>query len=270
MRSPFRWFRRRAEYAMLAKRTRELEAAFSLHLGAPCRFVPADAKGGYDQIFYAMQGRGRIAVVRVNSPHKSENDPIGEFDPGIPLGPAERLEREWEAYTKLFPAGLSPRPIWRADDCIVCSWLPWKRASEVLVKRRDLVWDIITRSFEAVRRMHDAGVIHLDLNTGNLLIEENGPGIAIIDFEFGPADRVTREQQMAFDYLRLIDDFVKPRRGGKIMLDDVTQLARLLDARVPSEIRGASMGFGFAKLHRLAAQEELCAALRTVFPRLRA
>lgn len=269
MRSPFRWFRRRSEFAMLSARRIELEAEFSRFHGSPVRFVPADAKGGYDQIFYALDGRERLAVVRVNSPHKSEKDPIGPLDPGIPLGPADRLEREWEAYTKLFPAGLSPRPMWRADDCIVCSWIPWKRASEVLVKRRDLTWSVIGRSFAAIRRMHDAGVIHLDLNTGNLLIEENGAGIAIIDFEFGPVDWVTRGQQMAFDYLRLIDDFVKPRRGGRVMLADTGKLAGLLDGHVSPEARGAEMGFAFAKLKRLAEQPALCDAIGAVFPNLR-
>lgn len=269
MRSPLRWLRRRSEFAMQSARRIELEAEFTQFHSSPVSFVPADAKGGYDQIYYALEGRRRLAVVRINSPHKSEKDPIGPLDPGIPLGPAERLEREWRAYEKLFPVGLSPQPMWRTSDCIVCSWLPWRRASEVLAKRRNLTWSVIERSLAAIRRMHDAGVIHLDLNTGNLLIEEDGPSIAIIDFEFGPVNWVSHQQQMAFDYLRLIDDFVKPRRGGKVMLADVKRLALLLEGRVSPEIRNAEMGFSFAKLKRLAEQPALCDAISTVFPKLR-
>jgi hypothetical protein len=268
MRSPFRWFRRRAEYALMGERTNVLESEFSLHLGRKCRFVPAAAKGGYDMIFYVLDGSRRIAVARVNNPDKSNNDPIGELDPGVPLGSEDRLQREWMAYRKLHPLGLSPQPMWRSDDCIVCAWLPWKRASEILVKRREFVWEIIGRSFHAIRRMHDADVVHLDLNTGNLLVEENGPGLAIIDFEFGPVDWVTPEQQMAFDYLRLIDDFVKPRRGGRVMLENVGKLTGMLDENVSPEIRNAAMGFSFAKLHRLGNERDLCSALRAVFHRL--
>ena len=268
MRSPLRWFHRRSEFAKQSTRRIELEEDFSKFRGTRVSFVPADAKGGYDQIYYALEGREKFAVVRINNPHKRENDPIGALDPGIPLGPADRLEREWEAYTKLFPAGLSPQPIWKTTDAIICSWIPWKRASEVLVKRRDLTWSVIDRSINAIRRMHDSGVIHLDLNTGNLLIEENGPGISIIDFEFGPVDWVSLEQQMAFDYLRIIDDFVKPRRGGKVMLANLEKLSVILDNAVPFEIRNASMGFSLSKLKRIAAHEELRKALAAVFPNL--
>ena len=269
MRSPFRWFRRRSEFAMQAGRRKELEAEFTEFHGSPVRFVPAQAKGGYDQIYYALQGGKRFAVIRVNSPHKSCTDPIGPDDPGVPLGPAERLEREWEAYSRLFPRGLSPEPLWRTHDAIACSWVPWLRASDVLVKRREMTWPIIDHAITAIREMHEAGVIHLDLNTGNFLVEKSSAKVSIIDFEFGPQPWVDVDQQMAFDYLRLLDDFVKPRRGGKIMLGDLGKLEGLLERSVPAGIRQARLGFCLRKLSRLAGQRELCEMLARIFPRLR-
>jgi hypothetical protein len=73
---------------------------------------------------------------------------------------------------------------------------------------------------------------------------------------------------MAFDYLRLIDDFVKPRRGGTVMLADLAKLHSLLDEHVSPEIRQARMGFSFGKLKRLAGQPDLCRMIGRTFPRL--
>lgn len=268
MRSPFRWFRRRSEFSQHAGRREQIEAEFSKVRGKRVQLVPANAKGGYDQIYYALEGGRRFAVVRVNSPHKQQKDPIGPDDPGVPLEPTDRLEREWDAYSRLFPIGLSPEPLWRTDDAIACSWVRWRRASLLLVKRPELTWSIISRAFAAIRLMHEAGVIHLDLNTGNFLVQKTGPGISIIDFEFGPLPWVTLHQQMAFDYLRLINDFVKPRRGGKIMLADLEKLRLLLESSVPVQIRGAPLAFCLRRLARIANHPELLTVLSTVFVRL--
>ena len=110
MRSPIRFLRRRWEYAGLAPRKTELEAEFSRFMGERMLFQPADAKGGYDQIYLATSAGRTVAVVRANNPRRTQHDPIGPLDPGVPLGPAERLQREWEAYTRLSSA----RPVAKA------------------------------------------------------------------------------------------------------------------------------------------------------------
>ncbi|RYD26357.1 MAG: hypothetical protein EOP87_22870, partial [Verrucomicrobiaceae bacterium] len=143
MRSPFRWFRRRSEFNLQTERRLELESELSRFRGKPTHLVPASAKGGYDQIYYAMENGRHIAVVRVNSPHKKQKDPILPDDPAVPLHAEQRLDREWEAYSKLFPLGLSPEPIWRTKDAIACSWVRWRRAARMLVKRRDMAWPIL-------------------------------------------------------------------------------------------------------------------------------
>ncbi len=83
-------------------------------------------------------------------------------------------------------------------------------------------------------------MVHLDLNLGNLLADPQGWGISIIDFEFGPVDWVTLPQQMAFDYLRLIDDALKPRRGGRSLLAEPQRLASLLESCVAPSARRAT------------------------------
>lgn len=268
MRSPLRWFRRRSEFSLQTTRRLELEAEFSSFRGKDVYLVPASAKGGYDQIYHAMENGRRIAVVRVNSPHKKQTDPVLPEDPAVPLHDKERLDLEWNAYTKLFPLGLSPEPIWRTTDAIACSWVRWRRASRMLVKRREMAWPILERALDAIRRMHAAGVIHLDLNTGNFLVQKTGPGISIIDFEFGPRPWINERQQMAFDYLLLINDFVKPRRGGMLILADLDRLYEVLERTVPAQVRAADLGFSLIRLKRMAAEPALRDMLERVFPRL--
>jgi hypothetical protein len=268
MRSPLRWFRRRSEYNLQTTRRLEIEAEFSRFRGKNVYLVPASAKGGYDQIYHAMENGRRIAVVRVNSPHKAQTDPVLPDDPTVPLRDNERLDLEWNAYTKLFPLGLSPEPVWRTTDAIACSWVRWRRASRMLVKRREMAWPILERALDAIRRMHAAGVIHLDLNTGNFLVQKTGPGISIIDFEFGPRPWLSEHQQMAFDYLLLINDFVKPRRGGTLILADLDRLYEALERTIPAQVRAADLGFSLKRLKRMAAEPALRDMLERVFPRL--
>jgi hypothetical protein len=254
----------------IAGRRRELEAELSAHFQETVSLTPAKVKGGYDEIFWANRNGERFGVVRVNSPFKRQNDPIGPRDPAVPLAFQERLTREWEAYERLAPAGLAPRPLWRTHDAIACSWINWDRASILLTRRRENFWPLFGCALAGIRQMHQCGVVHLDLNWGNLLAPATGPGLAIIDFEFGPVHWVTREQQLAYDYLRLIDDSAKPRRGGRLLLADLTRMEQLLAEIVPAEARSARMGFVFEKLHRLKTGRRLRQRLARVFPNLEA
>ncbi len=265
MRSPLRWARRRLELSRIAPRRRAIEAELSTAWNHQVTLRPAATKGGYDEIYYANQDGKRTAVVRVNSPYKRQNDPIGRYDPSVPLDALERLDREWDAYSKLCPKNLSPRPIWRTHDAIACTWLNWERASHRLTQNRQQFWNVLDRIIPAIGAMHDAKVTHLDLNLGNLLLDPIGEGIAIIDFEFGPVDWVDLDQQVAVDYLRIIDDCTKPRRGGRIMLHEPGRLVKMLDAHVPAGARNADMKFSHHKLQRLRQQPGFCDALRTVF-----
>jgi hypothetical protein len=185
--SPWRWFRRRAELRKLDPRRLALQAEISRALGTSCVLDPARSKDGYDQIYHAVAGGRRLAVIRLNNPYRKPSPDVDARAPLRPLAPAARLTCEWEAYSRLFPLGLSPQPLWRTDDAIACSWLAWGRASAMLIRDRSLVWPLADAAFSAVRRMHEAGTVHLDLNLGNLLFDADGSGVAFIDFEYGPA-----------------------------------------------------------------------------------
>lgn len=267
-RSPFQWVRRRKELAALDPRRRELEVELSRYCGHHVMLVSVQAKRSYDEIYYALRDGQRFAVVRVNNPGKNRIGSIDPTDFAVPLESRKRLDREWTAYQQLYPLGISPQPIWRAEDAIACGWLEWPRVSEAVIRDRDEFWPMLESILPAIRRMHQGGVTHLDLNPGNILAEPKTRRIAFIDFEFGPVDSVTVPQQRAFDYLRLIDECTRPRRGGKQMLGDLDRLIGLLRECVDEEACEVEMSLSLEKLQRLAAQAELCQKLRTVFPRL--
>ncbi len=274
MASLSKFFRRRRELARFAPEMRHTESALAQACGHPVSLKPAATKGGYDEIYYALRPAGeqptgraheRFAVVRINSPHKTQNDPIHPHDPSVPLDAASRLEREWNAYDVLGPLGLSPSALWRSDTAIACTWLHADRVSRHLARHRDQVWNIADDAFALVTQMHEHGVVHLDLNLGNLLIDPSTQKLQVIDFEFGPSDWAQPDQQRAFDYLRLVEDFVKPRRGGDHIAQNPQRLADLLSRHVPDIAAGADLRFGAKKLSRLTSVPSVYHAVRGVF-----
>ncbi len=262
---PLRWLKRRYQINLMSPRRRELERLLTEAWEQPIRLVSASTSQSYDEIYYASDHSKRLAVVRVNRPDSPLPDLIGPDAPGAPLDSSGRLNMEWETYSKLSQVNLSPKPLWRTDDAIACSWLPWDRASRYLVRHRDRFWEVMQCVIPAIRMMHDQGVTHLDMNLGNLLLNPDGKGVAFIDFEFGPVDWVSREQLMAFDYLRLIADCTKRRRGGDYLLADPERLLPLLDQNVEAEARLADMSFSLTQLHRLTEHPELQKSLSSVF-----
>ena len=265
MRSPLRWLKRQRELSKHSQSRSEIERLFGDACGYPIKLVPASTKGGYDEIYYALKDGKQFAVVRVNSVFKIQNDPIGPQDPGIPLNQAGRLKLEWNAYKKLAPKGLSPKPLWQHHNAIACSWIDWQRASVYLTKHRNNFWQVAERIFPLVSHMHNCGVTHLDLNLGNILIDPKGEGAIVIDFEFGPVEWVSNDQQKAFDYLRLLDDCLKPRRGGKKLLADTDRMIKILDANVDSSCRNADLDFIFSKLKRISSNPDFYMKLKKIF-----
>ncbi|QDT31367.1 phosphotransferase [Thalassoglobus polymorphus] len=260
-----RWLKRRYQHALISPKRRELEQRLSNDWEKPIRLVPASTSESYDEIFYAIHNDARVAVVRVNSPHRGPKDPVKPEDPIYPLDSAGRLEREWTAYSKLSAVDLSPQPLWRSDDAIACSWFDWERVSRYLVQHRSRFWDVFEKLLPAIRLMHEQGVTHLDMNLGNFLISRDGKKIVIIDFEFDPNDWLTYEQQLGFDYLRVILDCTKRRRGGQYLLSDLDRMVATIEKNVEPAAREADLSFAPRQLHRLKKYPELQARLSKLF-----
>ena len=129
-------------------------------------------------------------------------------------------------------------------------------------------WELTDTIFKAVKQMHDCNVTHLDLNLGNILIAKQTNNIAVIDFEFGPADWLSIAQQRACDYLCLLNEFSRKRRGGKIMLSDPDKMVANLSKYVRVEDKMVRLGRIITQFKYLSSQHQFLQSLRVVFPNL--
>lgn len=262
------YIRAKQEIQLLRPRISEVASEMSQSLGHKVELVPARSKGGFDKIFHAKQGGRAFAVVRMNDPNKHAEEQPNQQGPRVALSAEARLNREWEAYTTLSPIGLSPKPLWRNPYAIACTLSPFKRVSRVLVRQRNLCPPISQSVFKTVAKMHATGVYHLDLNLGNLLIDAQQQEVMVIDFEYDALPWLATEQAMAFDYLKLIEDLLRPRRGGKYFLANLPTLTQTLDACIPSAVRQAELGFCRAYLTRIYREKSILSILNQLFPNL--
>ncbi len=262
MRSPQRlissWLRR---YHM-RERIAEVSAQLSLALQTPVDLHPAGLPGGgMDAIFLARRkgasgGIPRsstllsdtiqsgmagdvIASVRVNGPRNLLVLDEPEL-PRLALGHDARLRREATAYRKLAPLGLAPQLLVRGDVFLANEWLGWSRATELLKRSEDCLWELLPEVLSAVRRMHAAGVTHMDLNCGNMLVKPDWSTVAFIDFEYAPLQGMSVAAQQAFDYLRLAHNLLKPRRGLRVILQDPDRFVGLFAAAMSKDGNGVA------------------------------
>lgn len=198
-------------------RLRRLSARIGAEYGTPVRLPRVRTGTGQDWIYHVCTLGRTIGVVRCNNPFAVPR--------GLPLYPhthallpAERIIREWQVYSLLGPLGLTPRPLWRCDDALMCSFTEWPRLSEVLrsnvaIWRADTLTELLKTVFIAVQRMHAQGVVHLDLSPKNVLVNTEPPDCRIIDFEYAPSDAQPLEVHQAYDFLRLTSRLIELSRN---------------------------------------------------------
>lgn len=224
MKTPRRLFRKLLVRWRQRHQIREVRRQLSLVLGEAVRLEPASRSGGgFDSVFIARSRNQRtrcLAGVRVCSP--SRRLPQAD-EPDLPrqvLSSGARIHREGEAYQRLSPLGLSPQLLVQGESFLANVWLPWPRASELLRESERRVWDILPPVLRAISEMHACGVVHLDLNCGNILVRPDLQAVAFVDFEYGPAEGMSAQAQQAFDLLRFTQGLLRPRRGlGAIRAD---------------------------------------------------
>jgi tRNA A-37 threonylcarbamoyl transferase component Bud32 len=224
MKTPGRLFRKLLVRWRQRPQVHEVGRQLSIVLGEPVRLEPASGSGGgLDSVFIAHaqhQPTRRLAGVRISRPNRSL--PRAD-EPDLPrrvLSSDARIAREAEAYQRLSAAGLSPELLAQGAGFLANAWLPWPRASELLRQSEQRVWDILPLVLRAINTMHSCGVVHLDLNCGNILVRPDLQAVAFVDFEYGPAEGLSARAQQAFDLLRFTQGLLRPRRGlGAIQAD---------------------------------------------------
>ncbi len=235
MMSPLRLLNAWIDHQRLAERRRQIEWQLGVVFKQPVTLRPTLSGGSFDRIYLAhgdSQCSRILASVRMNVPGR-DRPPKEPHLPRVPLPGEHRIHRESRAYRQLSPLGIAPHLIARGEFYLANHWLPWPRLSDVLRHHSHLLWDLLPVALDAIRKMHENGVVHMDLNCGNLLIAPDFQSVVIIDFEFAPLRAMSRFDQQRFDFLRLAHNLLKPRRGREAALLQPERFVELFARYVP-------------------------------------
>jgi len=265
--SPLRLLNAWIDHQRLAERRRQVEWQLGVVFKQPITLRPTLSGGGFDRIYLAHGDSPRskiLASVRMNVPGR-DRPPKEPHLPRISIPGEYRIHREARAYQQLSPLGIAPRLIARGDSYLANHWLPWPRLSDVLRHHSHLLWDLLPVVLNAIREMHENGVVHMDLNCGNLLIAPDFQTVVIIDFEFAPLRSMTTFDRHRFDYLRLAHNLLKPRRGRDAAFLQPERFVELFARYVPETGPGIPDAMNTAWFDRVVEHDVIRTGFEEIF-----
>ncbi len=193
---------------------------------------------GRDNIYMVMRGRERIGILRLVNPHKKRKPLPVDLPYAAPPDTAKKIEREWSAYATGALNGLTPKPLWRTSDAILCEYLPYKTLLTELDKNPEQAWNILCRASKALQTLHRAGLVHMDSCLQNMLGDQQGK-IWFIDFEYMPAAHIPAPAQRVYDHLRLVETAWKFIPEDK--RNDYAGWVDVFSGSLDQEMRGVSL-----------------------------
>ena len=265
MRSLSRFVKR--EYAELRNgaRSRNLQLQLRRYFDRHLVLKRAGSRGR-DSIFLVIDKRIVIGAMRLCNPYLKRK-PLAPDMPFVTLSDQLRLQREWECYERGAQDNLTPSPLWRDRDALMCEFLPGRRLSTLLTGDPERFWPLLCLASKTLAALHNLGITHMDASLANMILDENKSFCRLIDFEYGPAANLDADQQKAYDHLRLLESSIKFMRPG-----DELQSAcwfNELDRLLSNEVRQADIHPLVPAIGRLLKSPRLCDGLGTIFHRLR-
>ena len=207
MRAVKRWCKSRYADLRNTHRRSTVTAEISRLLGVPVRLEKSGNRG-QDDIYYIYTNNKPGYVLRLYNPYKSKKV-FQDSSPFIILPYESRLEQEWSAYHTGYPSGLTPKPVWKDRDAILCEYLPYITMHEILLSSPERTWDLINRAADRLQELHKAGLSHMDASLANILTDSELHHLVFIDFEFSPVAGMSFRQQQLYDHLRLLESSLK-------------------------------------------------------------
>ena len=260
MRRLSRFLRREYANQRIGGRKRQLIGQLSAHFDRPVSLQRAGARGR-DSVFLVKDGRGIVGALRLCNPHLRRRPPSADM-PFAALSDGERLSREWRCYAEAGPAGITPNPLWRDEDALVCEFVAGPRLSDRLSQDPSSFWDLLVRASRALGDLHALAITHMDASLANTI--DTGGGCRLIDFEYGPKAGITLEQQMAYDHLRLLESslkFMPPggQAGVGIWLETLAPM-------LPKQVRDVEIAPLAPAIARVLARRDIRHRLAAIFP----
>ncbi|MFN9717942.1 MAG: lipopolysaccharide kinase InaA family protein [Planctomycetota bacterium] len=267
MKSPLRMLNAWIDHRRLDQRSTEVEWRLRVRLGKVVTLSPMHSGGGADRIFLGRTNAGlpqNVCCVRMVCPWRR----VRSSERGLPrlsLPSVQRLLREEFAYQRLHPIGLSPQIIAGDSFFLATHYVPWPRLSDVLRDRPERLWLVLPVLLSAISEMHAAGISHMDLNCGNVLVSPELNQVMFIDFEYGPRADFLFFDQQRFDFLRMVHSLLKRRRGLDAIADDPDRFAELFAAHAPESGPDIPSELDPRWFHRVIEFPAINAILQTAF-----
>ncbi len=157
-----------------------------------------------------------IGVARIVNPYKKRATPPADMPYMVEPAPA-RLNREWMAYEKGAQGGLTPHPLWRQPDILMCEYLPFHPVMDLLQANPETSWALLEMGAKRISELHALGITHMDMSLGNILADQALTSLMFVDFEYAPAFHISPAAQRVYDHLRLVESawkFIPESRRG--------------------------------------------------------
>lgn len=207
MRTFRRWVRNNYAEFRVSGRLETIRQELSRKLDGKIDFEKSGGRG-QDSIYFVDVDGKRNSVLRLINPFRKQKQLGGNMPYRLPP-PSVRLQHEQDCYRKGSLSGLTPRPLWHAEDAILCEYIPLPKLHDRLLSNPEEFWHLVTRASNALAKLHASGLVHMDASLANILADDKLEKFVFIDFEFLPVAALSRQQQIAYDYLRLLESSYK-------------------------------------------------------------
>lgn len=257
-----RWWKRILSDIRARKRKASVTAELQKFFDLPNDLHMTQSGGdGTDNIYFVSHEGKTLGVLRLATPDEKRKIPSSS-KPYSVMNAKKRIDYEWAMYTEGSAHNLTPKPLWRTHDALLCEHLPCKNLQNTLIKEPDKAWYILCRAARAIGRLHDVGITHMDVCLQNMLGDAQG-NIYFIDFEYMPADHILPPAQRVYDHLRLIEAAWKfipadKKAGFGVWLDYFT-------SRMDDEMRQVNLSLLERDLSRMLKEKELGTRIRKLF-----
>ena len=208
MRALKRWFHNWQDFRSARPQLSACYPHVASHFGGPVTWRHTGGCGRDVVCLVARDGRP-VGVLRVTLPGAKLLIPPTAGLPFVSLPAATKIEREWFAYTAGFEQGLTPQPLWRDGCSMLCAYVDAQPLKRMADEGEASPLALATAALPHIARLHAAGLTHMDMSLSNILYDRSQQRHFFVDFEYGPAEGLTVEQQCLYDYLRLLESIWK-------------------------------------------------------------
>ena len=157
MRALKRWWRRRRAWrAAQARLEADYRPVAERLFGGTVTWRMAGGRGR-DVVCQILRAGRPVGYLRMDDPACAPSAPVAAGLPFVSLPFAEKLEREWQAYTRGAPSGLTPPPLWRGARGMISGYCDAQPLVQEAERDGKSHLTLAVEALPAIARLHAAG-----------------------------------------------------------------------------------------------------------------